>query len=94
MARRHMAHAMGDARLSATHHMWVLSLAIASSVGESIVQHVRAVKSDLTAQPGRPPRWRPYMRSHRAAPKGSPRASVVRPRPRPALEDILERRRP
>ena len=34
-----------------THHMRVLSLAIVSSVGESIVQHARAVKSDLTAQP-------------------------------------------
>jgi hypothetical protein len=35
----------------ATHHMRVLSLAIASSIGESIVQHARAVKSDLAAPP-------------------------------------------
>ena len=35
----------------ATHHMRVLSLAIASSVGESIVHHARAVKSDLAAPP-------------------------------------------
>ena len=35
----------------ATHHMRVLSLAIASSIGESIVQHARAVKSGLAAPP-------------------------------------------
>ena len=35
----------------ATHHMRVLSLAIASSIGESIVQHARALKSDLAAPP-------------------------------------------
>ena len=35
----------------ATHHMQVLSLAIAPSVGESIVHHARAVKSDLAAPP-------------------------------------------
>ena len=34
-----------------THHMRVLSLAVASSVGESIVQHARAVKSGLAASP-------------------------------------------
>ena len=42
--------------------MRVLSLAIASSVGESIVQHARAVKSDLTAQPA-PATLGDYMRS-------------------------------
>ena len=34
------------ARDFATHHMRVLSLAIASSVGETIVHHACAVKSD------------------------------------------------
>ena len=34
-----------------THHMRVLSLAVASSVGESIVQHARAVKSSLAVSP-------------------------------------------
>ena len=33
----------------ATHHMRVLSLVIASSVGESVIQHTRAVKGDLAA---------------------------------------------
>ena len=66
-------------RNSATHHMRVLSLAIASSVGESIVQHARPVKSDLTAH-GRPPRLATTT-------SGAPPHS-----PRPALEDILERR--
>ena len=55
----------------ATHHMRVLSLAIASSVGESIVQHTRAVKSDLapagTACP-RPATFGDCMRSPAHAP--------------------------
>ena len=35
-----------DGKREHPHHMRVLSLAIASSVGESIVHHTRAVKSD------------------------------------------------
>ena len=46
----------------ATHHMRVLSLAIASSIGESIVQHARAVKSDL-ASPPTPATLGDFMRS-------------------------------
>ena len=61
MARRYGASRMAT-RDFATHHMRVLSLAIASSVGESIVQHARAVKSDLTAQPA-PATLGDYMRS-------------------------------
>ena len=63
----------------ATHHMRVLSLAIASSVGESIVQHARAVKSDS----GRDAAARHVRRLH------------AEPRPRPPsrrLRMILERR--
>ena len=47
MAMRHFA----------THHVRVLSLAIAYSVGESIVQQARAVKSDYLG------RARAYARS-------------------------------
>ena len=50
-SRLHDGTTHGDARDFATHHMRVLSLAIASSTGESIVQHARAVKSDLAAPP-------------------------------------------
>ena len=58
----------------ATHHMRVLSLAIASSVGESIVQHARAVKSDSGRATPPPATFGDCMRS------------PAHP-PQPALED-------